>query len=187
MRKKRLKFGEIMSTMALIDPFGEGVASGLFSRYRYRYILEALFKLMTSLCVGALCMWCSDYRHSTDTEFDGELINFATQIQRLPFNRWEAFLTHVRCHFNQRESISLKVNLFWVRRPLGGVGAFHAKGWGSQSSLPPLRVCSLPLKPRENKLCLRDVSGMLSGCLAPLGVFKKVVQKHYVLIFWPLA
>ena len=30
---------------------------------------------------------------------------------------------------------------FWVRRPPGGVGVFHAKGWWPKSSCPPSKVC----------------------------------------------
>ena len=30
---------------------------------------------------------------------------------------------------------------FWVRRPPGGVGVFHAKGWWSESSCPSSKVC----------------------------------------------
>ena len=33
-----------------------------------------------------LCMRCSDYRHHTDTEFDGDFINFIAQIQIQGFN-----------------------------------------------------------------------------------------------------
>ena len=36
-----------------------------------------------------LCLWCSNYRHNTDTEFDGESINFATQIQIQILTLWE--------------------------------------------------------------------------------------------------
>ena len=30
---------------------------------------------------------------------------------------------------------------FWVQRPSGGVGVFHAKGWWPRSSPPPSKVC----------------------------------------------
>ena len=30
---------------------------------------------------------------------------------------------------------------FWVRRPPGEVGVFHAKGWWPESSCPPSKVC----------------------------------------------
>ena len=30
---------------------------------------------------------------------------------------------------------------FWVRRPPGGVGVFHVKGWWPKSSCPPSKVC----------------------------------------------
>ena len=57
---------------------------------------------------------------------------------------------------------------FWVRRPPGGVGVFHAKGWWPKTSCP-----------RE----IRDVPGILPGCPGPLAVFKKFVQKNFVRIF----
>ena len=47
-----------------------------------RYRLETLFRLIHSWSVLALlCMWCSDYRHNTDTEFDCASITSATNIQ----------------------------------------------------------------------------------------------------------
>ena len=30
---------------------------------------------------------------------------------------------------------------FWVRRPPGGVGVFHVKGWWPKTSCPPSKVC----------------------------------------------
>ena len=53
---------------------------------------------------------------------------------------------------------------FWARRPVGGAGFFHAKGWGSKSSCPPLKVC-LPWVLRE---VTWDVPGILPGCPGPL-------------------
>ena len=46
----------------------------LFCRYRYRYRLETQSDESSHSVLVILCMWCLDYRHSTDTEFDGELI-----------------------------------------------------------------------------------------------------------------
>ena len=66
--------------------------------------------------------------------------------------------------FIQASKKSTKIN-FWVRRPPGGVGVFHAKGWWSKSSCPASKV--LPW----------DVPGILPGCPGPLGVFKRFVQK----------
>ena len=37
--------------------------------------------------------------------------------------------------------ISARMVTFWVRRPPGGVGFFHAKGRWSKSSCPPSKVC----------------------------------------------
>ena len=61
----------------------------------------------------------------------------------------------------------------WVRRPPGGVGVLHAKGWGSKSSCPPSKV----RLPWVSKGGTWDVPGILRGCPEPLGVFKKFLQK----------
>ena len=62
---------------------------------------------------------------------------------------------------------------FWVRRPPGGVGVFHAKGWWPKTSCPPSKLCF----PWVSKRGIRDVPGILPGCPGPLAVFKKFVQK----------
>ena len=62
---------------------------------------------------------------------------------------------------------------FWVRRPPGGVGVFHAKGWWPKTSCPPSKLCL----PWVSKRGIRDVPGILPGCPGPLAVFKKFVQK----------
>ena len=68
---------------------------------------------------------------------------------------------------------------FWVRRPPGGVGVFHAKGWWPKTSCPPSKLCF----PWVSKRGIRDVPGILPGCPGPLAVFKKFVQKNFVRIF----
>ena len=68
---------------------------------------------------------------------------------------------------------------FWVRRPPGGVGVFHAKGWWPKTSCPPSKLCL----PWVSKRGIRDVPGILPGCPGPLAVFKKFVQKNFVRIF----
>ena len=67
----------------------------------------------------------------------------------------------------------------WVRRPQGGVGVFHGKGWWSKSSCPPSKVCL----PWVWKRGTWDVPGILLGCPGCLGVFKKFVQRKFVCIF----
>ena len=69
---------------------------------------------------------------------------------------------------------------FWVRRPPGGVGVFHAKGWWLKTSCPPSKL------PWVSKKGIRDVPGILPGCPGPLAVFKKFVQKNFVRIFHSL-
>ena len=59
------------------------------------------------------------------------------------------------------------------------MGVFHAKGWGSKTSCPPSKVCL----PWVSKRGIWDIPGILPGCPGPLGVFKKFVQKKFVLIF----
>ena len=68
---------------------------------------------------------------------------------------------------------------FWVRRPPGGVGVFHAKRWWPKSSRPHSKVCL----PWVSKRGIWDVPGILPGCPGPLGVFKKFVHKKFVRIF----
>ena len=68
---------------------------------------------------------------------------------------------------------------FWVRRPPGGVGVFHAKGWWPKTSCLPSKLCL----PWVSKRGIRDVPGILPGCPGPLAVFKKFVQKNFVRIF----
>ena len=63
---------------------------------------------------------------------------------------------------------------FWVRRPPGGVGVFHVKGWWSKTSCSPSKLCL----PWVSKRGIWDVPGILPGCPGPLGVFKKFVQKQ---------
>ena len=82
---------------------------------------------------------------------------------------------------NQARNKSTKIN-FWVQRPPGGVGVFHAKGWWPKSSCPPSKVCL----PWVSKGGIWDVPGVLPGCPGPLAVFKKFVRKKFVRIFRPL-
>ena len=68
---------------------------------------------------------------------------------------------------------------FWVRRPPGGVGVFHAKGWWPKTSCTPSKLCL----PWVSKRGIRDVPGILPGCPGPLAVLKKFVQKNFTRIF----
>ena len=68
---------------------------------------------------------------------------------------------------------------FWVRRPPGRMGVFHAKGWGSKTSRPPSKVCL----PWVSKRGIWDIPKILPGCPGPLGVVQKVCAKKVVLIF----
>ena len=68
---------------------------------------------------------------------------------------------------------------FWVRRPLGGVGVFHAEGWWPKTSCPPSKVCL----PWVSKRGIWDVPGFLPGCPGPLALFKKFVPKNFVRVF----
>ena len=68
---------------------------------------------------------------------------------------------------------------FWVRRPPGGVGVFHLKGWWPKTSCLPSKV----RLPWVSKGGIRDVPRILLGCPGPLAAFKKLVQKKFVCIF----
>ena len=54
----------------------------VFCSYRCRYRLETLSEVMYRSVLVFLCVWYSDNRQNTDTEFDGELMNCVTQIQK---------------------------------------------------------------------------------------------------------
>ena len=54
---------------------------------------------------------------------------------------------------------------FWVRRPPGGVGVFHVKGWWPKSSCSPSKVCL----PWVSKRGISDIPGILPGCPGSLG------------------
>ena len=87
----------------------------------------------------------------------------------------EQFVEHLRLRQEKRAQRLT----FWVRRPPGGVGVFHSKGWWPKTSCPPSKVCL----PWVSKRGIWDVPGILPGCPGPLGVFKKFVQKSFVRIF----
>ena len=73
-------------------------------------------------------------------------------------------------YLNIRQAKRAQRLAFWVRRPPGGVGVFHAKGW---------KVCL----PWVSKRGIQDVPGILLGCPGPLGLLKKFVQKKFVRLF----
>ena len=78
----------------------------------------------------------------------------------------------------QARKKSTKINFLGPETARWG-GVFHAKGWGSKTSCPPSKLCL----PWVSKRGIWDIPGMLPGCPGPLGVFKKFVQKKFVLIF----
>ena len=82
-------------------------------------------------------------------------------------------LWHSKNNPNFRQEKRAQRLSFWVRRPPGGVGVFHAKGWWPKTSCPPSKL-DLPW---VSKRGIRDVPGILPGCPGPLAVFKKFVQK----------
>ena len=102
-------------------------------------------------------------------------------VQEGPFHRGGCFLKIFtkQCSSLIRQEKRAQRLTFWVRRPPGGVGGFHSKGWWPKSSCPPSKVC-LPWVSKEG---IRDVPGFLPGCPGPLAVFKKFVQKKFVRIF----
>ena len=69
---------------------------------------------------------------------------------------------------------STKINFSWVRRPPGGVGVFHAKGWWPKSSCPPLTVCL----PWLSKKGIWDVPGIFAGMSRSRGGVQKVCAKR---------
>ena len=82
-----------------------------------------------------------------------------------------------------RQEKRAQILTFWVRRPPGGVGGFHSKGWWPKTSWPPSKVC-LPCVSTRG---IWDVPGILPGCPGLRGVFKKFVQKNFVRTFRSLV
>ena len=82
------------------------------------------------------------------------------------------------CPLFRQENRAQRLTI-WVRRPPGGVGVFHAKGWWSKSSCPPLKVCL----PWVWKWGTWDVPGILPGCPGALRVFENSLQERFVRIF----
>ena len=72
---------------------------------------------------------------------------------------------------------------FWVRRPPGGVGVFHAKGWWPKSSCPPSKVCL----PWVSKTSIRDVPRNFAGMswLDSWGCSKSLCKKSSCTFFVP--
>ena len=62
---------------------------------------------------------------------------------------------------------------FWVRRPPGGVGVFHSKGWWPKTLCPPSKLCL----PWVSKRGIWDVPGILPGSRTPGGVQKVCAKK----------
>ena len=78
----------------------------------------------------------------------------------------------------QARKKSTKIN-FWVRRPPGGVGVFHAKGWWPKSSCSPSKVCLPWVSTGMSRDFCRDVPD-------PWGCSKSLFKKTFVLVFRPL-
>ena len=72
---------------------------------------------------------------------------------------------------------------FWVRRPPGGVGVFHAKGWWPKSSRPPSKVCLPWVSKREEAGMSREFCWDVPD--DPWGVFKKLCKKSLCAFFVP--
>ena len=62
---------------------------------------------------------------------------------------------------------------FWVRRPPGGVGVFHSKGWWPKTSCPPSKVCLPWVFEGRNLGC----PGIFVGMSRTLGGVQKVCTK----------
>ena len=85
----------------------------------------------------------------------------------------------VQSHSFRQEKRAQRLT-FWVRRPLGGVGVFHAKGWWPKSSCSPSKVC-LPW------VSTRGIPGILPGCPGPLGCSKSLCKKSSCAFFVPYS
>ena len=80
-----------------------------------------------------------------------------------------------KCSGKQKEHKDLT---FWVRRPPGQVGVFHAKGWWPKVRALPRKFVFFGVRREESGMSrefCRDVPDP--------GRFKKFVQKKFVLIF----
>ena len=76
---------------------------------------------------------------------------------------------------------------FWVRRPPGGVGVFHEKGWWSKTSCSPSKL----RLPWVSKRGIWDVPEILPGCPGKIGGVQKVcakkVRAHFSFPIWGAA
>ena len=66
----------------------------------------------------------------------------------------------IQARFAARKKSTQTNFLVWI--PLGGVGVFHAKGWGSKSSFPPSKVCSFGAQAKQcfSPGCARNFARM---------------------------
>ena len=95
----------------------------------------------------------------------------------------EVPVTKIRVSAPVRQEKGAQRSTFWVRRPPGGAGVFHAKGWWPKGSRSPSKVCL----PWVSERGIWDVPGILPGYPGPLGVFEKFMQKMFVCIFRSLT
>ena len=72
---------------------------------------------------------------------------------------------------------------FWVRRPPGGVGVFHPKGWWPRSSCPPSKVCL----PWASKRGVWDVPEFCQDVPDLWGCSKSLCKKKFARIFRSLS
>ena len=86
-------------------------------------------------------------------------------IRHFQPRRFQCFSSQFALHGSRalefiRQEKRAQRSTFWVRRPPGGVGVFHAKGWWPKTSCPPSKVCL----PWVSKRGIWDVPRILPGC-----------------------
>ena len=92
-------------------------------------------------------------------------------------------IVRAKVRLNIAISMLFLLLIFWVRRPPGRVGVFHAKGWWPKSLCPPSKVCL----PWALKRGIWVIPKILPGCPGLLGGVQKARAKKFVLMFRSLT
>ena len=149
--------------------------------FRMEPLLEGLLRSLggseanfLELCFGRFR--CGKFHtRATSKKFRPPSGNFRPnppELPRRPSRSFSSRGTGWRTLLTLRQGKRAQRLTFWVRRPRGGVGVFHVKGWGSKSSCSPSKV----RLPWVSKRGIWDVPD-------PWGCSKSLCKKKVVRIF----
>ena len=126
-----------------------------------------------------LCILARPELQSSRPHTEPEILDFQKEHFKVKKKQKE----HVKvkkCYFSAQEKRAQRLT-FWVRRPPGGVGGFHAKGRWPKSSCPPSKVCL----PWVSKTGIWDVPGIVRDVPDPWGCSKSLCKKSLCAFFVP--